>query len=120
MQFKPAGAPQESPAPAPAPAPAAHHALPVCTVLTPELAQKLAAVNAVSRSLREAGVQIAATVVLDLTILIEAESSDRLAAVFSKRWQGAHWTTCGMYTRNVVSIEGVRIAWLTPVKEQDR
>ncbi|WP_165672224.1 hypothetical protein [Metapseudomonas otitidis] len=103
----------------PAAAPLCQRTAPACTVLTPELARKLAAVNAVSRSLREAGIQIASTVVMDLTILIEPESSDQLAAVFSKRWQGAHWSTHGLYTRNVVTIDGVRVAWFTPVKVQD-
>lgn len=91
-----------------------------CNTLTPELAEKLAAVNSVSRGLRTAGVRIEATVVLDLTIFIKAESADSLAAAFRQQWQGVCWRTVGKQTRNTVTIHGVRVVWFTPMKEQDK
>lgn len=94
--------------------------LPACNTLTPELAQKLAAINSVSRSLRKAGVRVEATVVLDVTIFIAAETADFLAVVFRQQWQGACWRTSGSQTRNMVTIQGVRVVWFTPVKEQDQ
>ncbi|HBO4355066.1 TPA: hypothetical protein L4U31_002823 [Pseudomonas aeruginosa] len=94
------------------------HALPVCSVLTPELAESLKVVNAVSRSLRAAGVLIDSTVVLDRTIFIKPETAGRLASAFSDQWRGASWTTRGQFNKNMVTIDGVRVAWLTPAKEQ--
>lgn len=91
-----------------------------CKILTPELAQKLSAINSVSRSLRSAGVRIEAIVVLDVTLFIAADSADLLAVVFRKQWQGACWSTLGSKTRNMVTIDGVRVVWFTPVKEQDK
>lgn len=93
---------------------------PVCNTLTPELAEKLAAVNSVSRGLRAAGVRVETTVVLDMTIFIKTESSDSLAAAFRHQWQSACWRTVGKQTRNTVTIDGVRVVWFTPVKEQDQ
>lgn len=99
---------------------ASTHALPTCNVLTPELAEKLAAINSVSRSLRSAGVRIESIVVLDVTIFIAPESAEFLAIVFRQQWQGVCWRTLGALTRNMVTIEGVRVVWFTPVKEQDQ
>lgn len=91
-----------------------------CKILTPELAQKLSAINSVYRSLRNAGVRIEAMVVQDVTLFIEAGSADLLAVVFREQWQGVCWSTLGRKTRNMVTIDGVRVVWFTPVRKQDQ
>lgn len=96
------------------------HSMPVCSVLTPELAGCLEAVNGMSRRLRAAGVRVEATVVLDRTIFIRAEDSDALAQAFRSEWRGVSWSTKGLATINSVRLGGCRISWLTPVKEQDQ
>lgn len=95
-----------------------HHALPACTVLTPQLAQALRDVNDMTRRLRTAGVRIEAASPLDTTIFIKAEDAARLAEAFRTEWRGVSWSTKGLYTHNSVRLGGVRISWLTPVKEQ--
>ncbi|CAD5107205.1 hypothetical protein [Zestomonas carbonaria] len=99
---------------------ARQHALPMCTVLTPELGSRLQAVNAMTRTLRAAGIRIEHVVVLDSTVFIAPESSDLLASLFRGKWRGASWTTVGKHTKNMVTLDGVRVAWMTPVKEQDQ
>ncbi|MNR37333.1 hypothetical protein D3C85_1553410 [compost metagenome] len=99
---------------------ARQHAMPVCTVLTPELATRLQAVNAMTRRLRDVGVRVEAASPLDATLFIVAEDSDRLAAAFRAEWRGVSWSTKGTRTLNSVRLDGCRICWLTPVKEQDQ
>lgn len=96
------------------------HAMPVCTVLTPELAGCLKSINDMSRRLRAAGVRVEATAVLDRTIFIRTEDSDVLAQVFSSEWRGVSWSTKGLTTINSVRLGDCRVCWLTPVKEQDQ
>ncbi|TBV10350.1 hypothetical protein DNK08_07050 [Stutzerimonas kirkiae] len=98
---------------------ATRHALPVCTVLTPELAQRLQAVNTLTRRLRSANVRIEAASPLDLTLFIAAEDAQHLAEAFRGEWRGVSWSTRGMQTLNSVRLGGCRVCWLTPVKEQD-
>ncbi len=93
-------------------------ALPVCKVLTPELAKRLQTLNAMTRRLRAAGVRTEAAVPLDVTIVIAAEDAERLAKAFSAEWRGVSWSTKGKQTINSVSLGGCRICWLTPVREQ--
>ncbi len=97
---------------------ARQHALPACTVLTPQLAQALRDVNDMTRRLRTAGVRIEAASPIDSTIFIKAEDAARLAEAFRTEWRGASWSTKDLYTHNSVRLGGVRISWLTPVKEQ--
>lgn len=97
---------------------ARQHAMPLCTVLTPELATKLETINAMSRRLRAADVRIDSTSPLELQILINAEDSDQFAAAFSKEWRGASWSTKGDRTTNSVRLGGCLVCWYTPVKEQ--
>ena len=52
--------------------------LPLCTVLTPELARCLEAVNSATRALRQAGIPIEQTSVLDRRLFIREEDSLRL------------------------------------------
>lgn len=99
---------------------ARQHALPMCTVLTPELANKLKAINEVSRRLRSVGVRVEAASPLDVTLFIHTEDSDQLAASFRNEWRGVSWSTRGVHTLNSVRLGGCRICWLTPVKEQDQ
>lgn len=98
---------------------ARQHALPMCTVLTPELADKLRALNDMTRRLRAAGVRIEAASPLDAKIFINAEDSEQLAASFRTEWRGVSWSTKGVHTLNSVRLGGCCICWLTPVKEQE-
>ncbi|MDP3816207.1 hypothetical protein [Pseudomonas sp.] len=98
---------------------ARQHAMPACTVLTPELANSLQLVNAMTRRLRDVGVRVEAASPLDVTLFIVAEDAGRLAEAFRAEWRGASWSTKGTRTLNSVRLGGCRICWLTPVKEQD-
>ncbi|EPO7789637.1 hypothetical protein ACPTIT_16575 [Pseudomonas aeruginosa] len=92
------------------------HALPMCTVLTPELADKLRALNDMTRRLRAAGVRIEAASPLDGKIFIKAEDSDQLAASFKHEWRSPSWSTKGVHTINSVRLGGCYVCWLTPAK----
>ncbi|OWJ91085.1 hypothetical protein B6S59_25265 [Pseudomonas sp. A46] len=96
------------------------HAMPLCSVLTPELAKALEAVNGLSRVLRGAGIQVEHEVVLDSTIFISADSSDRLAELFRGEWRSPSWTTAGLRNRNMVTLRGVRVVWFTPARGQGK
>lgn len=96
------------------------HALPMCTVLTTDLANALKAVNYMSRRLRAVGVRVEAASPLDATLFINAEDSEQLAASFRSEWRAVSWSTKGLQTLNSVRLGGCRICWLTPVKEQDQ
>ncbi|MDE8660744.1 hypothetical protein PUL39_030330 [Pseudomonas aeruginosa] len=94
--------------------------LPLCTVLTPELARCLEAVNSATRALRQAGIPIEQTSLLDRRLFIREEDLLRLHRRFHNAIRGIRQTTRGMYvTIHVVSLLGVDVAWTTPVKEQD-
>lgn len=95
---------------------ARQHALPMCTVLTPELADKLRALNDMTRRLRAAGVRIEAASPLDGKIFIYAEDSDQLAASFKHEWRSPVWSTKGVHTINSVRLGGCYVCWLTPAK----
>lgn len=95
------------------------HALPMCTVLTPELSDKLRALNDMTRRLRAAGVRIEGASPLDAKIFINAEDSEQLAASFKHEWRGVRWSTHGTKTLNSVRLGGCCICWITPVKEQE-
>lgn len=99
---------QQQPAP-----PALHY-------LTAEFAQHLAAFNAMTRALREAGIEIEALVEKDNRIFIRAEDSGLIKTNFLSEVRGMRYRTAGKHTHNVVTIRGVDVAWLTPVKEQDQ
>ncbi len=92
------------------------HALPMCTVLTPDLADKLRALNDMTRRLRAVGVRIEAASPLDAKIFINAEDSDQLAASFSSEWRSPSWSTHGTKTINSVRLGGCYVCWLTPAK----
>lgn len=94
--------------------------LPLCTVLTPELARCLEAVNSATRALRQAGIPIEQTSALDRRLFIREEDSLRLHRRFRNAIRGIRQTTHGMVTVHVVSLLGVDVAWTTPVKEQDQ
>ncbi|HBP0991519.1 TPA: hypothetical protein L5S40_002650 [Pseudomonas aeruginosa] len=96
------------------------HALPMCTVLTPELADKLRAVNDMTRRLRAVGVRVEAASPLDATLFIKAEDAEHLAAAFRNEWRGVSWSTNGSRTLNNVRLGDCRICWLTPVKRQEQ
>ena len=106
--------PQPKPAAAPVPAAATP---PTCSVLTPELAKNLQAFNSMSRELRAAGIQVDTEVVLDLTLFITAESSDRFAELYRKEWHSPRKAPKGGYFINSVKLRGVKVAWLTPAGE---
>lgn len=95
------------------------HFMPVCTVLTPELAEGLRLVNDMARRLRAAGIRVEAMSPLDTSLFIAAVDAAQFAELFRTQWRGVSWSTAGKYTRHSVYLGGVRIAWLTPVKEQD-
>jgi len=100
--------PQQQPMP-----PALHY-------LTEEFARRLAAFNAMTRALRDAGIEIAALVAKDNRIYIRAEDSDLIKTNFISEVRGMRYRTEGKLTHNVVTIREVDVAWLTPVKEQDQ
>ncbi|MFV9531267.1 hypothetical protein ACNUIM_32465 [Pseudomonas aeruginosa] len=93
--------------------------LPLCTVLTPELARCLEAVNSATRALRQAGIPIEQTSLLDRRLFICEEDSLRLHRRFRNAIRGIEMP-CGMVTVHVVSLLGVDVAWTTLVKEQDQ
>ncbi|MDH0958978.1 hypothetical protein N5C54_14445 [Pseudomonas chengduensis] len=95
---------------------ARQHALPMCTVLTPELADKLRALNDMTRRLRAEGVRIEAVSPLDGKIFINAKDSDQLAASFKHEWRSPVWSTKGVHTINCVRLGGCQVCWLTPAK----
>ena len=96
------------------------HAMPVCTVLTEQLANSLKKVNDMTRRLRAAGIRVETASPLDLTIFIATDSAQQLADTSQNEWRGVSWTTCGAHTKNMVRLGGVCVAWLTPVKEQNQ
>lgn len=106
--------PQPKPAAAPAPAAATP---PTCNVLTPELAKNLQAFNSMSRELRAAGIQVGTEVILDLTLFITADSSDRFAELYRREWYSPRKVHKGSYFINSVTLRGVKVAWLTPTGE---
>lgn len=93
---------------------------PALTYLTEEFAMQLQAFNAMTRALHGAGIEIQALIALDNRIYIRAEDSDLVKSNFLSEVRGMRYRTVGKYTYNVVSIRGVDVAWLTPVKEQDQ
>lgn len=95
-------------------------ATPALHYLTAEFSQHLAAFNAMTRALREAGIEIEALVEKDNRIFIRAEDSDLIKTNFLSEVRGMRYRTVGKTTHNVVTIRGVDVAWLTPVKEQDQ
>lgn len=88
--------------------------------LTDAFAKELAAFNAMTRAIREAGIEIVALVQPDNRIFIRPEDSDLVKSNFWPDIRGMRYRTVGKYTHNVVTIRGVDVAWLTPVKEQDQ
>ncbi|HFH4022055.1 hypothetical protein [Pseudomonas aeruginosa] len=99
---------------------APRHSMPLCTVLTPELAEGLRLTNDMARRLRAAGIRVESTSPLDSSLFIAATDAALFAELFRKEWRGVAWSTAGQHTRNSVYLDGVRIAWLTPVKEQEQ
>lgn len=95
------------------------HFMPVCTVLTPELAEGLRLVNDMARRLRAAGIGVEAMSPLDVSLYIAAADACLFAEKFRKEVRGMCWSTAGKHTKHSVYLGGVRIAWLVPVKEQD-
>lgn len=95
-------------------------AAPELHYLTAEFAEHLAAFNAMTRALREAGIEIEALIEKDNRIYIRAEDSGLIKTNFLSEVRGMRYRTEGKLTHNVVTIRGVDVAWLTPVKEQDQ
>lgn len=93
---------------------------PAMVHLTDEFAKELAAFNAMTRELRGADIEIVALVQADNRIYIRAEDSDLVKSNFLSEIRGMRYRTKGKHTHNVVTIRGVDVAWLTPVKEQDQ
>lgn len=95
-------------------------AAPALVYLTDELAKQLASFNAMTRELHAVGIEIVSLVQLDNRIYIRAEDSDLVKSNFLSEIRGMRYRTKGKHTHNVVTIRGVDVAWLTPVKEQDQ
>jgi len=98
---------------------APRHSMPLCTVLTPELAEGLRLTNDMARRLRAAGIRVESTSPLDTSLLIAATDAALFAELFRTQWRGVSWSTKGIQTLNSVRLGGCRICWLTPVKEQN-
>jgi hypothetical protein len=94
------------------------HSLPVCSVLTPELAQNLDAINRLTRRLRAAGIQIKAATPLDRTLWIEPHKAQSLRFIFAHELRGISRRANGETDLNSVHIGGCRVCWLTPIQEQ--
>ena len=94
--------------------------LPAMVHLTDEFAKELAAFNAMTRALREAGIEIRSLMQHDNRIYTRTEDSDLVKSNFLSEIRGMRYRTKGKHTHNVVTIRGVDVAWLTPVKEQDQ
>ncbi|KSP74957.1 hypothetical protein, partial [Pseudomonas aeruginosa] len=77
-------------------------------------------VNSATRALRQAGIPIEQTSVLDRRLFIREEDSLRLHRRFRNAIRGIRQTIYGMVTVHVVSLLDVDVAWTTPVKEQDQ
>ncbi len=95
---------------------APRHSMPLCTVLTPELAEGLRLTNDMARRLRAAGIRVESTSPLDGKIFINAEDSDQLAASFRSEWRSPSWSTKDVHTINSVRLGGCYVCWLTPAK----
>lgn len=96
------------------------HFMPACTVLTPELAEGLRQVNDMARRLRTAGIRVEAMSPMDVSLYIAAADERLFTENFRQEVRGMCWSTTGKHTEHSVYLGGVRIAWLVPVKEQDR
>lgn len=82
--------------------------------------KQLAAFNAMTRALRDAGIEILSLMQHDNRIYIRTEDSDLVKSNFLSEIRGMRYRTTDRVTHNVVTIRGVDVAWLTPVKEQDQ
>lgn len=82
--------------------------------------KQLAAFNSMTRALREAGIEILSLMQHDNRIYIRTEDSDLVKSNFLSEIRGMRYRTTDRVTHNVVTIRGVDVAWLTPVKEQDQ
>ncbi|MCY1266041.1 hypothetical protein D9M68_437550 [compost metagenome] len=93
---------------------------PQLTCLTEDFAKRLHAFNCMTRALHEVGIRTKALMQADNRIFIAAEDSDLLRSRFFQELRGVRWKTFGSATHNIVTIRGVDVAWLTPLKEQDQ
>jgi len=98
---------------------APRHCMPMCTVLTPELAEGLRLTNDLARRLRAAGIRVESASPLDTSLYIAAEDAAPFAELFRRQWRGVSWSSTGLHTRHSVYLDGVRVSWFTPVKEQN-
>ncbi|WP_448680548.1 hypothetical protein [Pseudomonas nicosulfuronedens] len=92
----------------------------VPVLLDESFVKQLAAFNAMTRALREAGIEILSLMQHDNRIYIRTEDSDLVKSNFLSEIRGMRYRTTDRVTHNVVTIRGVDVAWLTPVKEQDQ
>ncbi|WP_405119465.1 hypothetical protein [Pseudomonas leptonychotis] len=90
------------------------------SITAPEFLPKLAEFNELTRSVRDAGLQITAMSFLDNTIIISIDSVELLARRFGHEVRGQRHRTEGRFTRNAVTIRGVDVVWFSLVKEQNQ
>lgn len=92
---------------------------PACVVLTPELADKLRAVNDLTRALRAAGIQVLRMDLPNSNITIDATSVGLLSNTFGREMRGLMSRAEGGMSRLRTTVRGVDVVWYTPGKEQN-
>ncbi|MFL1515265.1 hypothetical protein [Pseudomonas prosekii] len=90
------------------------------SMLTEAFAMQLCSFNELSRDIREAGVSTKLLVFLDNKIFIDPEGVELFMRRFGHELGGVRYGPAGRLTCNTVTVRGVDVAWLTPMKEQDR
>ncbi|MDU9028738.1 hypothetical protein [Pseudomonas mediterranea] len=90
------------------------------SILAEAFPVQLSAFNGLTRDLRDAGVSIKLLVFLDNRIFIELDSLELFMRRFGSQLCGVRYSPAGSLTCNTVTVRGVDVAWLTPVKERDQ
>ncbi|KZN19294.1 hypothetical protein A1D17_25185 [Pseudomonas fluorescens] len=89
------------------------------SILTEEFSAKLAAFNALTRDMREAGVAIKALVLADNKIFVNQQSVELLSRQFGHELRAMRCSADGRFARNMATIRGVGVVWFTLIKEQN-
>ena len=89
------------------------------SILTEEFPAKLAAFNALTRDMREAGIVIKALGLADNKIFVSQRSVELLSRQFGHELCAMRCSANGCFARNTATIRGVGVVWFTLIKEQD-
>ncbi len=89
------------------------------SILTEEFSAKLAAFNALTRDMREAGIAIKALVLADNKIFVDQRNVELLSLQFGHELRAMRCSADGRFARNMAKIRGVGVVWFTLIKEQN-